>query len=77
MCPSSYSHNSDPKAMTISNVKEEDQDSTVLESVNELHVNLEKILVDDRGNTNVITILSRDHTDRDLVENGSRFPVHC
>ena len=45
ICKSSYTHISDPKTMTISNFERKDQHSTVLESVNELRVDLSTILV--------------------------------
>ena len=48
ICISNYSHVFDSKTMTISNFEREDQHSTVLESVNELRVNLCRIHADDR-----------------------------
>jgi hypothetical protein len=48
ICISSYNHLFDPRTMTISNFERGDQHSTVLETVNELIVDLAHILVNDR-----------------------------
>jgi hypothetical protein len=40
ICISLHNHTADPKTMTMSNFEKKDQDSTVLEAVNDLRVNL-------------------------------------
>ena len=45
ICMSSYAHVSDPRTITISNFEKEDQHSPMLESVEELSVDLRSILV--------------------------------
>ena len=48
ICIAHYTHVLDPETMTMCNFVREDQQATVLESVNELRVDLSTILVDDR-----------------------------
>ena len=62
ICTSQYTQVFDPKTMSISNFERETQYSTVLETVNELSVDLCRILADDRVSTvhHSSTFLSSD-----------------